>query len=100
MNLSVCHLAISCVSTGSRLLTLLLYLGDVEAASPRNLGSRGLRGSYGVPAVCSGNGAVVCLQPTVCILEIGEFALLMVELDLVPLSSGQIRRVSDPFLSE
>ena len=30
----------------------------------------------------------------------GEFALLMVELDLAPLSSGQIRRASDPLSSE
>ena len=39
-------------------------------------------------------------NPQFAILEIGEFALLVVELDLVPLSSGQIRRDSDPFLSE
>ena len=39
-------------------------------------------------------------NPQFAILEIGEFALLVVVLDLVPLSSGQIRRDSDPFLSE
>ena len=39
-------------------------------------------------------------NPQFAILEIGEFALLVVVLDLVPLSSGQIRRDSDRFLSE
>ena len=39
-------------------------------------------------------------NPHFAILEIGEFALVVVVLDLVPLSSGQIRRDSDPFLSE
>ena len=69
-----CHLSIFCVSAGSRLLTFL-DLGDVEAASPRDLGSRGRRGSHGVPADCAGKGAVVCrpkgagvcLQPAVCL---------------------------------
>ena len=39
-------------------------------------------------------------NPQFAILEVGEFALLVVVLDLVPLSSGQIRRDSDRFLSE
>ena len=68
-----CHLSIFCLSAGSRLMTFL-GLGDVKAATPHELGSRGRRGSHDVPADCAGKGTVVCrlkgagvcLQPAVC----------------------------------
>ena len=42
----------------------------------------------------------VCFNPQFAVFEIGEFSLLVVDLNLTSLSSGQIRRDSNAFSSE
>ena len=42
----------------------------------------------------------VCFNPQFAVFEIGEFSLLVVELNLTSLSNGQIRRDSNAFSSE
>ena len=42
----------------------------------------------------------VCFNPQFAVFEIGEFSLLMVELSLTSLLSGQIRRYSNAFSPE
>ena len=62
-----CGLFLPAVCADSKLMPLVLDLGEMETASSHHHGSHGCHGCYGGPDGYGGEGVVVCLfQPVIC----------------------------------